>query len=154
MKWFQGSIDHLGWFLLLHRCPLTAELLPVFTTCHTPTPVTTTPTNPILGDTLLSHLPMEPSFHHISILRSSINTGITIILGYQVQYDHLYDEFFKFHILITLTINLWYNLGAYKRLDNEMLTSYYDRERSKSKSPRPMFYKSPSPQRSAWGGYF
>ena len=44
--------------------------------------------------------------------------------------------------------------GAYKRLDNEMLTTYYDRDRSKSKSPKPMFYKSPSPQRSHWGGYF
>ena len=44
--------------------------------------------------------------------------------------------------------------GAYKRLDNEMLSSYYDRDRSKSKSPKPMFYKSPSPQRSHWGGYF
>ena len=50
-----------------------------------------------------------------------------------------------------------YNLvpaGAYKRLDNEMLSSYYDRDRSKSKSPKPMFYKSPSPQRSRWGGYY
>jgi len=44
--------------------------------------------------------------------------------------------------------------GAYKRLDNEMLSSYYDRDRSKSKSPKPIFYKSPSPQRSHWGGYF
>ena len=52
---------------------------------------------------------------------------------------------------------LHYNLvlaGAYKRLDNEMLSNYYDRDRSKSKSPKPMFYKSPSPQRSRWGGYY
>jgi len=46
--------------------------------------------------------------------------------------------------------------GAYKRLDNEILSSYYDRQdRSKSKSPKPntMFYKSPSPQRTPYGYY-
>jgi len=45
--------------------------------------------------------------------------------------------------------------GAYKRLDNEMLSSYYERDRSKSKSPKPntMFYKSPSPQRAHYGYY-
>jgi len=46
--------------------------------------------------------------------------------------------------------------GAYKRLDNEMLSTYYDRHtRDKSKSPKPntIFYKSPSPQRSIYQYY-
>ena len=122
---------------------VTAAVLPPPITCHTPSLVTT-PTTPPPPITCLAPPPMAPSSRHISTRRSCTSTGITTIPGYQVLCRSVTNCLR--HICIIP--------GAYKRLDNDMLTTYYDRDRSKSKSPKPMFYKSPSPQRSHWGGYF
>ena len=120
------------------QVPHTAALLPSITSVPPTTP--TTPTT----STSLAQPPTALTSHHTSTLRNSTSTGTTTTPGYQVG----------------RTAECWWRStrivlsGAYKRLDNEMLSNYYDRDRSKSKSPKPMFYKSPSPQRSRWGGYY
>ena len=133
------------------RAPrLTAARRPASTSCRGPStrttpPPTTPPPPPPTGRT-------SP---RTSTRRSCTSTGTTTTPGYQVQATNIFyssryflDEV-KYFFCNFVTIP-----GAYKRLDNEMLSSYYDRDRSKSKSPKPIFYKSPSPQRSHWGGYF
>ena len=113
-------------------------------------------TTPVITTLILLLLAMVVSSLHTSTRRNSTNTGTTTIPGYQVKHQSQSNifsnknEIFKyFSSENQSTIS-----GAYKRLDNEMLSSYYDRDRSKSKSPKPMFYKSPSPHRAHWGGYF
>ena len=143
---FQVFTGPWAWSRPPPRCPQVTAAAPGTappTTCPTPSPGTT-PTPPPPPTTCPAPPPMAPSSRHISIRRNCISTGTTTIPGYQVSQPC--DKLCLQHICIIP--------GAYKRLDNEMLTTYYDRDRSKSKSPKPMFYKSPSPQRSHWGGYF
>merc|ERR1719300_1115275 len=76
--------------------------------------------------------------------------------GRHIAVPSSYGSHFPSHFYPEKLYQYWHHYypripGAYKRLDNEMLSNYYDRDRSKSKSPKPMFYKSPSPQRSRWG---
>ena len=80
---------------------------------------------------------------HCVSLQHKLRSNVCSMLEYSLKCTTTYDP----HYNLVLT-------GAYKRLDNELLSNYYDRDRSKSKSPKPMFYKSPSPQRSRWGGYY